>query len=431
MNKPYADRRGVYFLFQGLLTAVLLLLFIYQDRYSVGWLPRFWVLVTFLGSSLVFLKVAPAELFSRWWVQTALFMADAGIITLTLSWTQPQSDFFLLYVLIVFGTALTRNFMQSFLLGLLTAALYLASAWKPHVGFPSDTAFWLRFDFLCVSTSLLAILSRDTHQGRVEQENLYQQRMIQFERLATLGRVAGEIAHRIKSPLTTILVNAEILAHQSGQSKKALEEIGQIEQAARHCQEILKNLLDLGRIEEMEFAPIDLRNPVEAALRPVAGIVERRRLRLDVEGLDSPKPVFAEASLLYEAIAALLQNAIDAVANGGRVHLRVERRRPGRWAKWSGRGETCVVVIEDNGKGIARKDLENVFQPFFSTKGKQGTGLGLSAALRILQKHNGTITASSAGPGHGARFELVLPAINRPGYQSAKVGRSARISKSR
>ena len=431
MTRAAPDRRGIYFLFQGLLTAVLLLLFIYQSKDMLDWSSHILILVILLGGALVFLKLAPSELFSRWWVQTALFLADAGIISLTLSWTKPQSDFYLLYVLIVFGTALTRNFAQSFVLGLLTALLYLVSAWKPHVGLPSDTAFWLRFDFLCVSTSLLAILSRDTQQVRDEQERLYQARTIQIERLATLGQIAGEIAHRIKSPLTTILVNAEILAHQQGQPKKTIEEIHQIEEAARHCQEILKNLLDLGRLEEMEFAPIDLREPVESALRSLSGVLERRKIHLDVQGLDSPKPVFGEASLLYEAIAANLQNALDAVSNGGHIRVRVERRLPGRWARWTGRAGACVVVIEDDGRGIDPRNLERVFQPFFSTKGGQGTGLGLSAALRILQKHNGTITAWSPGLGEGARFELVLPALNRLSSRSGKVGRSARRSKSR
>src|SRR5208282_5614293 len=89
MSELRIDRRGTYFLFQALLTAVLLLLFLYQYRGFEGWVFRFSFLLTFLIASLVILKAAPADLFSRWWVQSALFLFDAGIASLTLMWTHP------------------------------------------------------------------------------------------------------------------------------------------------------------------------------------------------------------------------------------------------------------------------------------------------------------------------------------------------------
>src|SRR5262249_18475293 len=160
-----------------------------------------------------------------WWAQIGLFLFDAAIASLTLIWTQPQSDFFLLYVLILFGTSLTRNSAQSVILGIMIAVLYLISAWKLRVGLPSDTQFWVKFDFLWVIKSLMAILARDSRQAQKEQDRKYQERMIQIERLATLGQMAGEIAHQIKSPLTTIMVNTEILSYQRKLPKKAIEEI--------------------------------------------------------------------------------------------------------------------------------------------------------------------------------------------------------------
>ena len=276
MSLAQPDRRHTYFLFQGLLASVLLLIFLYQYRGTAGWTFRLATLSALLGASLAALKFAPAGSFSRWWAQMALFLFDAGIISVTLIWTQSQSDFFLLYVLILFGTALTRNFTQSFILGIVILFLYLVSGWSPHSGWPGEPGFWLNFDFLCVATSLMAILSRDAQQAQRDQEHQYQERTIQVERLATLGQIAGEVAHRIKSPLTTILVNAEILSYQRNQTRKNLAEIAQIQTAARHCQEILRDLLDLGRIEEIAFVTVDLREAIESALKSLAPQIEKK-----------------------------------------------------------------------------------------------------------------------------------------------------------
>ena len=101
MSLAQPDRRHTYFLFQGLLASVLLLIFLYQYRGTAGWTFRLATLSALLGASLAALKFAPAGSFSRWWAQMALFLFDAGIISVTLIWTQSQSDFFLLYVLIL------------------------------------------------------------------------------------------------------------------------------------------------------------------------------------------------------------------------------------------------------------------------------------------------------------------------------------------
>jgi len=69
----------------------------------------------------------------------------------------------------------------------------------------------------------------------------------------------------------------------------------------------------------------------------------------------------------------------------------------------------CEVSVEDDGRGIRKEDLERIFEPYFTTKGKDGSGLGLSAALRVLQKHGGSIEAFSDGPGRGARITLTIP----------------------
>ena len=105
-----------------------------------------------------------------------------------------------------------------------------------------------------------------------------------------------------------------------------------------------------------------------------------------------------DESLIQEALYALLQNAVEASSRNGTIRVTAET--------FGGRHRLSVA---DDGAGVARDDLERIFQPFFTTK-KDGSGLGLSAALRIAQKHGGTVEVDSAGAGRGATFTLVLPA---------------------
>jgi signal transduction histidine kinase len=404
-----AGRRAVYFAFQGLFMAVLLLIFLYQYRAIAGWAWRFSCVTLLLGGSLVFLQLAADRILSSWYVQVGLFLGDAALASLILNWTRQASDLYLIYFLIIFGTALMRNLTQSLVVAVVTSGLYLLSAWRPAHGFPHEAGFWLRVNFLWVSSTLLAILSRDSRQAQGEVERKHQGRLVQYERLATLGQLAGEVAHRIKGPLTTIMVNAEVLSQRGGRSPEEQKELTQIRDEVGHCRDILKGLLDLGRIEEMDRVRFDLREPLRQALAAMTPRLQKHRVHLAVS-LAEPLPVQGDPVLMQEAILALLHNAADAVREGGRIQVSalVTPERYG-WRGLFERADLCEITVADDGRGIKTADLERIFEPFFTTKGRYGSGLGLSAALRVLQKHGGSIEVYSDGPGQGARFVLMVP----------------------
>lgn len=378
--------------------SVILLLFLYQGPGHEGWIARLWLLLACLVGTLALIRLVPDATLARGWFQAGLFLGDAVLATVILSWIQPRTELFLIYTLIVFGSALTRSARQSLVVAFVTIALYFIHWWQPDAWIPQSPVFWLRCLFLVVSAALLAILGRDAKAAQDEDKRRYDERLIQVERLATLGRVAAEVAHRIKGPLTTIAVNAEVAAHRHGDDPKTLKELSQITEEVQRCKEILKNLLDLGRIEEMDTAALDLRVPVERALKLIAPQAADRRLKLEASGLERPMKTRGDESLLQEALYALLQNAVEASSRNGRV--RVSARTLGGRHRLS---------VSDDGAGVERGELEKIFQPFYTTK-KEGSGLGLSAALRIAQKHGGTVEADSAGAGRGATFVLVLPA---------------------
>ena len=398
---PEAERRrAVYFSFQGLFMAVLLLLIFFQGPSRPGDAVLS-VLAALLFASLVLLRLVSDEVLTRWWFQAGVFVGDAvaATLTLTLRFMKPQADLFLLYLLLVFGSALTRSARQRLVVAVATIALYLATGWRSAGGWPSQPEFWLRAVFLAVSAALMAVLARDARQAQDEQRRRYEERLVQIGRLATLGRVAGEVAHRIKGPLTTIAVDAEVLASRLSDDKAALKELAEISGEVERCKLILKDLLDLGRIEEMDVMPLDLREPVRAGLKAMASQARSKRVKTSSLGLSEPMRARGDATLLREAVAALLQNAVEASPEGGSVRV-----------IGSTRARFHRVLVEDDGAGISTEDLERIFEPFFTTKKGEGSGLGLSAALRIAAKHGGSVEAESAGPGRGSRFTLLIPA---------------------
>jgi len=398
---PEAERRrAVYFSFQGLFMAVLILLIFFQGPGRPGD-AALSALAFLLFVSLVLLRLVSDEVLSRWWFQAGIFVGDAiaATLTLTLRFMHAQSDLFLLYLLLVFGSALTRSARQRYVVAFAAIALFLITGRRAAGGWPVQPEFWLRAVFLAVSAALMAVLARDSRQAQEEQRRRLEERLVQIGRLATLGRVAGEVAHRIKGPLTTIAVDAEVLASRLKHDEAALKELAEISGEVERCKRILKDLLDLGRIEEMDVMPLDLREPVRAALKALSSQARNRKVKTSSSGLSAPMLARGDATLLREAVAALLQNAVEASPEGAAVRV-----------SGSTHGGFHRILVADEGAGISSDHLERIFEPFFTTKKGEGSGLGLSAALRIAAKHGGSVEAESSGTGRGARFTLLIPA---------------------
>ncbi|OGR88901.1 MAG: hypothetical protein A2992_09525 [Elusimicrobia bacterium RIFCSPLOWO2_01_FULL_59_12] len=405
------NRRSTYFIFQALLTIVLLLFFLYRRELVMQWPVRLITLSVVMGALLIFLATAPQAWLQRPLVQGTWFLCDVLLSSITLYWAQqPGSDLYVTYFLVILGTALTENIVHSFLVALVATLLYGYSAASSAQGIPKDPEFWLRLPYLWIFASFTAMLTRDTREKRQAQEDTYKERLFHMERLAALGQISAEVAHRIKAPLTTIRVNAEVLARRHDLPPEMQGELEQIQQEVDHCKSILQKLLDLGRIEEMDRQEMNLGDSIRSALDTLQPQLTRRRIELRTEGLEKTARATGDSILIAEAMVAVLQNAADAMPEGGT--LRVVLREAGKAPWWSFRRTSenfYEIVVEDNGAGIEPAHLETIFRPFFTTKTGQGSGLGLSAALRILDKHGGTINASSGGPGRGACFTLFIP----------------------
>jgi signal transduction histidine kinase len=410
------DRRWTYFVFQGLLTVIILLFFFYHRDGVASWQGKFTLLsVAFLASLLGLRRVDTGRL-GGLSVQGGIFVFDSVLASLSLYWTQqPRSEIYLTYFLIIFGTALTRSLKQSFLIASVASAAYVATAWDPGLGAVQESSFWLRLVYLWVMASFAAVLSLDARRQTQTQELAHQASLRSMEQLAALGRLSGEVAHGIKGPLTTILVNTDMLLQKHGRLPGVEAELTQIQGEVARCREVLQNLLELGRIEEMDYDLFDLRDPVRSALAKTATRLKHRRLKVVKRGFDRPAPVLGDPSLLFEAVYEVLANAEQAARPGGRIEvaLRTVQKRPW-WDAEGGAARAHVeLTVSDDGSGMDPATLVRAFDPFFTTKKKDGSGLGLSSALRILHKHSGTLEAASDGLGRGSRFTFSLPRFRR------------------
>jgi two-component system, chemotaxis family, CheB/CheR fusion protein len=222
------------------------------------------------------------------------------------------------------------------------------------------------------------------------------------ERLATAGRLTAAIAHEIKNPLEA-LTNLIYLARQDISSReeylrRAEHEIGRLDSIAQQALGLVREPtspepLDAGTILE-QVVQLYLRKLQTAHIK----VEKQSGERLEISGYPGE---------LRQVFSNLILNAIDAMRDGGRLRLRVVRAR-----EWSGARRSGVrVIFADTGTGISAKDLPHIFEPFYTTKRDQGTGLGLWLAYGSVQKHAGWMrVATRTTPGSsGTVFAVFLP----------------------
>jgi two-component system, NtrC family, sensor kinase len=248
----------------------------------------------------------------------------------------------------------------------------------------------------------LVVVIKDVTELKEQQE-----RMQQTLRLAELGRLAGGMAHEINTPLASIALRAESLLRSAQDPRlQAVDSfknfpryLQAIDEEIFRCKKIINSVLDFSRARVPEVKPTDLNQVAHAAADLIESQMRLKQVVLELQLTPELPMVPADEAQLRQAMVALLTNALDASAPGGRVAIATRATIEGG----------AEIMVADEGTGIAPADREKIFSPFFTTKPVgQGTGLGLAICHGVVQSHGGEIVVDSE-PGRGSQFTIVLP----------------------
>lgn len=231
------------------------------------------------------------------------------------------------------------------------------------------------------------------------------------DRLAALGEMAAAIAHEVKNPLASIEVMAGVLKRQMLDNPEALETLGDIIKEAKLANAIVVEVLEFVRPIQLQVERTCLDEVIKDSITMAEAKMRRGAVSIRTDIAPDVPALLADAHQLRQLFTNLLANAFEALGGEGHVDIRA-RLLPGDEEPQGGLDPLppqVAVEVRDDGPGMGPDDLERIFSPFFTTK-PQGTGLGLAIVRKVVDAHDGRITAVSA-PGRGAAFKVTLPVV--------------------
>jgi len=261
----------------------------------------------------------------------------------------------------------------------------------------------------------LIVFIRDiTERKTVEERNVQlQAQVLQSQKLESVGRLAGGIAHDLNNLLSPVLGYGELLLRYIGGNATCKRQLDSIIEAAERARALVRQLLAFSRQQMLEFKTFDL-NDLLSDFESLIRRTLREDIALHIPMAPSLPPIKGDSGQVEQVLMNLVVNAQDAMPDGGDLTIKTaeteldesyarlkEGVRPGRYV---------MLEVSDTGHGMDAGTMENLFEPFFTTKEKEmGTGLGLSTAYGIVKQHGGNIWAYSEA-GLGACFRVYLPA---------------------
>ena len=254
--------------------------------------------------------------------------------------------------------------------------------------------------------------SRDITRERREQERRWtlEQRINLAQRVESVGRLAGGVSHDLNNMLTPVLCYAEMMS-EDVEDEEQHEALQEIIKAAGRARDLTRQLLAFSRSQPLDYRALEL---VEV-VRDFSSLL-RRTIREDIDVHfiygDEEHPLLADRVQLEQVLMNLVVNAAEAIPGAGRITIETARvwLQPEEAAMFPGAepGPYMCLVVSDTGCGMDAELLGRIYEPFFTTKGKRGSGLGLATVHGIVAQHGGFIAVSSE-VGAGTRFEVFFP----------------------
>jgi signal transduction histidine kinase len=259
-----------------------------------------------------------------------------------------------------------------------------------------------------VNIAVAPLISRDQeHIGRlvifddITDRSELERRLVQADKLSSIGLLAAGVAHEVNTPLAVISTYAQMLAKQVQGDEQKSRMLDKIAGQTFRASEIVNSLLNFSRTSTTEISEVNINRVIQETLSLIDHQLKKADIHVKTR-FEAASPIKGSPGKLQQVFLNLFLNARDAMEPGG--VLEIDTRSD---------GSQVSIDVSDTGHGIAPENLHRIFDPFFTTKGaKKGTGLGLSVSYGIMQEHNGAIEVFQR-PGGGTRFHLEFPGVRK------------------
>jgi two-component system NtrC family sensor kinase len=260
----------------------------------------------------------------------------------------------------------------------------------------------------------LGTMSEMLAEAHREAERLDRERLMMLnhlrhaDRLASLGRLAGSVAHELGTPLNVVMGHAGRILEGVQAPSETKESAATIHRQVKRMETTIRDILGFVRQTPGPEERVDLNGVVDSVCGLLRPLAEGRGVQLEISAALEPAQVWGRMVQLEQALSNLVSNAIDASPDGGLVVLRLAREE--RVPRTGGKAQRVIAVrVCDQGPGVAEADIAHLFEAFYTSKSAgKGTGLGLWLADGIVQDHGGSIEVENRSEG-GACFAMVLP----------------------
>ncbi|WP_455663716.1 ATP-binding protein [Phocaeicola sp.] len=247
----------------------------------------------------------------------------------------------------------------------------------------------------------------------IEHASLYEiqrdrlKRMYRTDRLAVLGELAAGAAHEIKNPLTSIRSTIQYLSSDFNPDTEKGQMMHELLNETERINKIVQGLLSFARPSELNTTEVNLEQLINQTLLLINNTLKKQQVEVEFEYFTEETTIMGDAEQLKQVCLNIILNAVEAMKGNDESHPRTLYISMEHGAMIDARSRYLLLSFEDTGKGIDEKNIENVFNPFFTTK-EEGTGLGLAICYGIINRHKGELEVRST-PGKGTCFTIKLP----------------------
>jgi PAS domain S-box-containing protein len=221
------------------------------------------------------------------------------------------------------------------------------------------------------------------------------------DKMAALGEMSSGLAHELRNSMGAVLGFCKLLRRRKENTAAQDQVIDRIINEAMAMESMLQRFLSFARPFQLSMEKTDIRQIIQECHRTIGEILKDNKITFGFDSEPNLPPIIGDRLLLKQCFQNLMQNAIQAMPDGGKLHIRLGLER------LPSQEDSILMDITDTGCGIAKEDQDKVFNPFFTSREK-GTGLGLSLVKKIISLHSGRIELESE-PDQGTTFRIHLP----------------------